>query len=152
MTELITLLVAEDDPADVLLLQRALRLAQVHARIEFVPDGVEAVRFLSAGVGRDAAEACPPPSLLLLDLKMPRMDGLELLRWLRTHPVLRPPLVVVFSSSNRQQDIDQVARLGADHYLVKPSDPADLVRIVKRLEQYCLESPAAAGAGWCERS
>lgn len=137
--KLLTMLVAEDDPADAFLLERAFRKAAAHTQVSFVRDGVEAVHLLE-NCGEKLA-------LILLDLKMPRMDGFEVLMWLAAHPELRPGLVVIFSSSNHLQDMNRAAALGADHYLVKPSDSSELLQIVQRLEQYCFDSREDAHVG-----
>lgn len=129
------ILVAEDDPAERFLLRRAIEKAGFDLPVDFVPDGIDVLRYLQN----------PPrgslPSLLLLDLKMPELDGFEVLEWLQHHPELRPPYVVVFSSSPSSSDITRASRLGVDHYLVKPSDPVELLGTVKRLEPYWVDLP-----------
>jgi CheY-like chemotaxis protein len=81
----------------------------------------------------------PLPNLLLLDLKLPRVTGFEVLEWLRSHPDLRHMLVVVFSSSDQPEDINRAYALGANSYVVKPLDPDELVRVVERLQNYWLK-------------
>lgn len=135
--KLLTMLVAEDDAADAFLLERAFRKAATRTQVSVVRDGAEAVRFM---------ESCGERlSLILLDLKMPRMDGFGVLSWLRDHAELRPALVVIFSSSNHREDMQRAAALGADHYLVKPAESEELQQIVRRLERYCCEVRENAG-------
>jgi CheY-like chemotaxis protein len=133
--ETATILIAEDDPSQQLLLRRAFRKAGFDLQTHFVSDGIEVLRYL------ERASHHSLPSLLLLDLKMPELDGFEVLEWLQLRPDLRPPYVVVFSSSPNSSDITRCSRLGVDHYLVKPSDAAELVATVKRLEPYWAEAP-----------
>lgn len=125
-----SVLVAEDDLAEQLLLRRAIQKAGFRLQVEFVSDGWALLDFL---------QQRPPgylPSLLLLDLKMPGLDGFEVLEWLQDHPELRPAYVVVLSSSPHATDIARACRLGVDHYLVKPGEVSELVATVKRLEPY----------------
>lgn len=134
------MLVAEDDACERTLLRRAFQRAGLPVRAEFVNDGDEVIHFLAQS---------PPgqlPALLLLDLKMPKVDGFEVLEWLHGRPELRPAHIVVFSSSPNSSDIARASRLGVDHYLVKPLDPAELIPMVKRLEPYLAEEFRAAAA------
>lgn len=128
-------LVADDEVADVALLQRAVAKARTCVRFDFVHDGVETLNYL---------QSCPPsslPEVLLLDLKMPRMNGFEVLQCLRRWPHLRPATVGVLSSAGDWEAIHRASELGVDHYFVKPSSPDDLIAMVKQLEQYCPEPP-----------
>lgn len=133
-TETATILIAEDNPSEQLLLRRAFRKAGFDLQTHFVSDGIEVLRYL------ERASRHGLPLLLLLDLKMPELDGFEVLEWLQLRPDLRPPSVVVFSSSPHSCDITRCSRLGVDHYLVKPSDATELVAMVKRLEPYWAEA------------
>jgi len=138
MAPTLKILVVEDDADDALLLQRALGRSSFAMPVQFVRDGQEAVDYLE---GRDPfmdRRRHPLPSLILLDLKMPRMDGFEVLEWLRQQPVLGRLLVVVLSASPREEDINRAYALGANSYLVKPNDSAQLNELVMRLEKYWL--------------
>ncbi len=121
------LLVAEDDLSDQLLLRRAIEKAQLDVEPEFVRDGFEAVEALGQGLH---------PALLLLDLKMPRMDGFQVLEWLQQHPESRPDHIVVLTSCWAGSDLNRSSRLGVEHYLVKQADPTELAATIKRLEPY----------------
>ncbi len=127
------LLVAEDDPLDEMLLRRAIQRAGLEVEPEFVHDGLEAVRYL------ERHDRSTLPALMLLDLKMPRMDGFGVLEWLQQHPNSRPEHVVVLSSCYGESDLNRSRRLGVDHYVVKPGDPQELAATVKRLEGYCAQ-------------
>lgn len=129
------ILVAEDDASDVLLLKRAFaqtRMAPVH----YASDGEEVLAYLAGKPPFENPVRYPLPHLLLLDLKLPRMDGFEVLRCIRGQLNLRHLLVVVFSGSNLQTDIDKAYEYGANSYVVKPHGPRDLVAVVQRLETY----------------
>ena len=112
------ILLVEDDPDDVLLVKLALDMTSATIALRVVNDGDAAVAYLR-GIGRDGAHS-PLPRLILLDLKLPRRSGHEVLEWLRGQPGLRRVPVIVLSSSARQQDIDRAYDLGVNSYLVKP--------------------------------
>jgi CheY-like chemotaxis protein len=139
MTAAHTILLVEDDPNDILLTQRAFRKANLtNASLQVVTDGDTAVAYLS-GVGEYAdRDHYPLPVVVLLDLKLPRRSGHEILRWLRQQPELKRLLVVVLTSSNQRSDVDQAYDLGANSYLVKPIGLAALVQVVQALNLYWL--------------
>lgn len=131
-----TILLAEDSPADVLLIQRAVRKASVADPIEVVGDGDQAVAYL-AGEGAFADRArFPLPGLLLLDLKLPRRSGFEVLAWLRAQPGLRRLPVVVLTSSRLSADVNQAYDLGANGYLVKPVSLAEFTSMLGRVHAF----------------
>src|SRR5215475_14358650 len=119
-------LVAEDDPADVFLLERAFSRAGVAASLHFVRDGQEAIDYLGGEHRYDNREEFPLPHLMLLDLKMPRLGGFDVLGWLRGQPGLKRLLVTVLTSSSQPEDINRSYDLGANSYLVKPQTPEGL--------------------------
>lgn len=112
-------------------MRRAIAQASLDVEPEFVDDGLKAIRYLESHEQRHA------PALLLLDLKMPLMDGFEVLEWLQQHPAARPDHVVVLSSCCGQNELTRSMRLGVDHYVVKPGDPTEFAATVKRLGDYC---------------
>lgn len=133
------ILLAEDDPNDVLLIQRAFQKAGLKNALKVVRDGEQALDYL-AGRGTYAdRERYPFPYLLLLDLKMPGTDGFEVLHWLRGEPEMRRLLVVVLTSSNLQADVDRAYELGANSYLVKPLEFDEMVNLIQRFEAYWTE-------------
>jgi len=145
-----TILLAEDDPNDVILFQRALERASLNAgSLTVVRDGEEAISYLS-GQGSFADRGrYPLPTLLLLDLKMPRKSGLEVLSWLRKQPLLRYLIVVFLTSSNSSEDIRLAYEAGVNSYLVKPVEFTEMVDMVRNLHRYWLEfneSLPASGA------
>ncbi len=132
-------LVAEDDPSDVFFLKRAFQMAGVPASLQFVRDGQEAIDYLD-GENRFAdRNTYPLPDLMLLDLKMPRLDGFDVLNWLRQQPGLKRLLVTVLTSSDHPQDINRAYDLGANSYLLKPHNAEHLSELVKQVERYWLE-------------
>ncbi len=133
-----TVLLVEDDPNDVILIRRAFEKARILNPFKVVHNGEEAVSYLR-GEGRfsDRGEY-PLPILIILDLKMPRMSGLEFLQWLSEEPALKRIIVVVLTSSNEAPDINLAYELGANSYLVKPVQFDDLMRIVRELHLYWL--------------
>jgi CheY-like chemotaxis protein len=133
-----TILLVEDDPNDVFLLQRAFRKAGFEHPVQAVGDGEEAVAYLTgAGSYADRAQF-PLPLLVLLDLKLPRKSGLEVLAWLREQPALRRLPVVVLTSSREPADVNRAYDLGANSYLVKPLGFEALLDMVKSLNFYWL--------------
>lgn len=128
-------LYVEDDDDDVFFMRRAFEKAGVRHPIVLVPDGQEAIHYLSgAGKYADRAEY-PTPCLVLLDLKLPRKTGLEVLRWIRQKPAFQNLIVAVMTSSNNILDIDQAYGLGANAYSVKPTTQEKLVDMVKNLKE-----------------
>ncbi|KAB8317634.1 response regulator [Tolypothrix campylonemoides VB511288] len=137
MTAPHTILLVEDDPNDILLTQRAFRKANLtNAVLQIVTDGDTAVAYLS-GVGEYAdRDRYPLPVVVLLDLKLPRRSGHEILAWLRQQPELKRLLVVILTSSNHRSDINQAYDLGANSYLLKPVGLTALVEVVQALNLY----------------
>jgi len=139
------ILLAEDNETDALLLKRAFEKAEVDTELTVVRDGQEAVFYLRGENEFADRQEHPFPVLLLLDLKMPLMDGFDVLSWLKGQPGLKRLLVVVLTSSNLQADIDRAYDLGANSYLVKPTGFENLIDLTKRLEAYWLEANQTPG-------
>ena len=122
-----TILLAEDDQNDVFFMQRAFSQARLLNPLKVVRDGEETIHYLQGeGVYADRVQY-PFPVLLLLDLRMPRRNGFEVLEWLRQQPGLKRLTVVVLTSSKEGPDINRSYDLGANSYLIKPPD-ADTLR------------------------
>jgi len=132
------ILVVEDDENDVMLLQRAFRRAEIANPLQIVRHGDDAVAYLE-GTGQFAdRERYPFPVFMLLDLKLPRRTGLEVLKWVKERSGLRQIPIVVLTSSKNDEDIDRAYELGANSYLVKPVSFETLTEMVKSLELYWL--------------
>lgn len=133
-----TILLVEDDANDVTLIRRAFERAKLANPVQVVNDGEQAVAYL-AGEGEYADRArYPLPVLILLDLKMPRKSGHEVLEWLKQQPGLKRVPVVVLTSSTETPDVNRAYDLGANSYLVKPVAFDDLLGMVKTLGVYWL--------------
>ena len=134
--ESMPILLVEDDYNDVLLIQRAFRKANIKPSVSNVSDGDEVLLYLQ-GEGKYADRSqYPVPLLILLDLKLPRRSGLEVLAWIRQQPELRRLLVIVLTSSQEDSDLTQAYDLGANSYLVKPIDFQEFVRLVELIDDY----------------
>ena len=130
------ILLVEDSQFDVELLRHAFRKAGLNRPMQVVRDGVDAMSYL-LGVGEYIDRGkFPPPNILIIDLNMPRFNGLELLTWLRTQPDLAHLLVVVLTGTGRQQDIDVAYRMGAKSYLVKPTGADEFQSLINSFFEY----------------
>jgi len=149
-----TILVAEDSEDEFFLLNRHFKSAsaQPEAELRRAHDGEEAIHYLQ-GRGEFAdREAYPIPTVLLLDVKMPRKNGFEVLAWVRAHEQLGNLVVVMLSSSDDPRDVDQAYRLGANSYLAKASLDRQ-PNAVNTLKQYWLrlnELPSVSRPLCCE--
>ena len=130
------ILLAEDREDDVLLICRAFERADRDHRIQVVHDGDQAVAYLAGQAEYADRIRYPFPDLLLLDLKMPRLDGFEVLKWIRQHPVLSPLRVIVLTSSDQIRDVNLAYQLGANAFLVKPVEFEGFVQLVQMLEYW----------------
>lgn len=130
------ILMAEDDPDDRLLVQEALAECKLDGAIRFVADGEELMDYLLRQGKYLTPEAAPRPTFILLDLNMPRKDGLQALREIRAHPDLRRLPVVVFTTSKAEGDVEKLYDLGANSFVIKPVAFDALVKIVGALAQY----------------
>ncbi len=133
------ILLVEDDPGDVALILDALTQGGVDSGVRVVRDGAEALDFLfrrGARAGRPPDES---PRLVLLDLKLPKVSGLEVLRQVKSDPGSRSIPVVVLTSSRIPQDIANAYGLGANSYVVKPTDSEEFEAAVQQVASYWLE-------------
>jgi CheY-like chemotaxis protein len=127
------ILLVEDDPDDVRLFWRAIDKAGLTNRLRVVRDGDEAIAYLSGTGAYADRNRCPLPALVLLDLKLPRKSGYEVLEWVRQRSELASVMVVALTSSENPADIQRVYDLGVHSYLVKPSRPEEMAELVKAL-------------------
>lgn len=131
-------LLVEDNPDDVVLIRRAFHKAKVLNPLHVVTSGEEAIEYLG-GTGRYAVRAeYPLPNLVLLDIKMPRVDGFEVLKWIRGQTGLRGMRVVMLTSSDEMRDVNAAYQLGANSFLVKPVDFERFVEITQAISGYWL--------------
>ena len=134
-----TILLVEDDENDVFFMKRAMKAAHILNQLQVVTDGRKAIRYLEGAGEYNDRERFPLPNLVLLDLKLPYVMGLEVLKWIREQPELKGIIVVVFSSSKMAEDIHAAYLLGANSYLVKPSEPQALTEKVKVIKDYWID-------------
>lgn len=137
------ILVAEDEESDAWLLEHAFARAGLHHRLVVLHDGQEAVAYLGGAGPYTDRKLHPLPSLMLLDLKMPRMNGFDVLAWMRKHPDLQALPVVVLSSSSLESDVAQARQMGARDYVVKPHEFSRLVELVRDINQRWLAGAVA---------
>jgi CheY-like chemotaxis protein len=134
-----TILLVEDDENDVFFFKRATRLAGMINPLHVAQDGREAIDYMKGtGAYADRSEF-PLPCLVLLDLKLPHVMGLDVLKWIRAQPEFQTVIVIVFTSSKLAPDIDTAYRLGANSYVVKPSTPGKLQEMLVVIKQYWLD-------------
>ncbi|MFN6570432.1 response regulator [Dendronalium sp. ChiSLP03b] len=130
------ILLAEDDSNQVLLIRRALRKANLTKPLQVVSNGEAAISYLCGEGDYANRESYPMPTLVLLDLKMPRKSGFEVLEWLKQQPELRRLPVVVLTTSQEINDIHKAYDLGVNSYLVKPIAFSDLTAMLTLLDAY----------------
>jgi len=131
----ILVLAAEDSPDDYLLIEQGFDKIERIRLVGRVLDGAEAIAYLKGDGQYADRQKFPFPDLLLLDLKMPGVDGFEVLRWLQTQSFPKL-LVIVLSGSERREDMTEALQLGAHSYQTKQIDLAQQVRMLKVVEQY----------------
>ena len=145
----ITILIAEDDPDDRVFIKEGFEASRVINELRFVEDGMELMDYLlhlgEYGNGKEA----PRPGLILLDLNMPRMDGREALKEIKSNPYLRGIPVIVLTSSSAEEDILRSHNEGASAYITKPVTFEKISRFIRTLNNYGLtivQSPTEAQA------
>jgi two-component system response regulator len=143
------ILLVEDNPGDVELTLRAFRESNIANGVVVVRDGVEALDYLFATGQYAMREDAPLPQVVLLDLELPRIDGLQVLQRLRANPKTRLLPIVILTSSVEQRDLVSGYRFGANSYIRKPVDFQEFVEAVRQLGLYwmLLNQPPPAPAG-----
>ena len=134
-----SILLADDEDNDALLIKRAFKKAGINALIHRVKDGEDALSYLQGeGIYHDRT-VYPFPDMVLLDLKMPRRSGFEVLKWIRAHEHFKRLVVIVLTSSQQSFDINQAYDLGANSYLVKPLNFEELMHLSTLLHKFWLQ-------------
>lgn len=136
--QLVEILLVEDNPDDVELAQHALKKHNLANQVYVVRDGAEALAFIFGDEDSPNSELKRRPRLILLDLKLPKVDGLEVLKRLKGDRRSRMIPVVVLTSSNQEPDLERAYELGANSYIVKPVDFEQFVEAVQQLGFYWL--------------
>jgi CheY-like chemotaxis protein len=144
-----TIMLVEDDPADARLIQRAFTKAGLLAALIRLTNGDDAVAYLDGRAPYENRAAHPLPSLLILDIKLPRRTGLEVLKWLRErNDGLRRLPTIMLTSSKHATDVDRAYDYGANSYLAKPETSEALLEIAQTIKKYWLmlnENPTLSG-------
>jgi CheY-like chemotaxis protein len=132
-----TILLVEDDLNDIFLVKRAFKMAEIHNPLQVVTDGQEAINYLCGNEKYSDREKFPLPRLMVMDIKMPRRTGFEVLEWVKgnSKPLRRIPIVIV-SSSNNPDDINRAYELGANAYMVKPMDFRQVEHLFHSITHY----------------
>jgi CheY-like chemotaxis protein len=130
------ILLVDDNPHDVVLIRLAFRKVGIIDTIHLVKDGVDAMHYINGDEKYADRRTYPPPTLVLLDLKMPGANGFEVLKWIRSHEAFENLVVVVMSGSRDDADIQRAYELGANSYLIKPTKFEDLVKMMESLKDY----------------
>ncbi|UCD72326.1 MAG: response regulator [Syntrophobacterales bacterium] len=141
----INILLVEDNEAHIELIVRGLRKGNQAQQIHVVRDGQEAVDYLFNKGRYGDKERFPPPGLVILDLKLHKMDGIEVLKRVRRGRGMRKVPVVIFSSSGYTRDIEASYRNGADKYIVKPIDPGEFQQRLRDIQSYLTENNTIPG-------
>lgn len=133
------ILLVEDDPGDQELIRRASAVAGLRAELRAVADGEEALEYLMRR-GRHAPPCdAPPPDLVLLDLNMPRLDGREVLRQMRSNPQLQCVPVVILTTSDQLADVTECYEIGCNSFIAKPAGLSEFVECLRQLSAYWFE-------------
>jgi len=136
MDEPFPILIAEDDENDAIILERALHKVGFQNPVHFCQDGVDVLNYLRAEDKYWDRTAFPFPRVLITDLKMPKMGGLEVLKWLHQHPECNVIPKIVFTASKQTRDIQEAYKWGANSYIVKPGGYEALTHVLKLTFDY----------------
>jgi CheY-like chemotaxis protein len=135
--KLFSVLLVEDDENDVVLVMHTFKKAQILNPLQVVTDGAEAVEYLKGDGKYEDREQWPLPELIVMDIKMPRLSGFEVLEWVKGNggPLRRIPIVIV-SGSDNPDDINRAYELGANAYMVKPMDSRGVEHLFQSITHY----------------
>lgn len=140
MPEHAVILLAEDEEDYVLLIRQAFIKADIPNPLHVLWNGQEVIAYLKGEGKYSNRDEYPLPDLLLLDLKMPRVNGFEVLKWLRAQPGLATLRVLVLTSSDQIRDVNEAYRLGANSFMVKPNDFEDTVQLSRLILDFWLKT------------
>ncbi|MEI7750925.1 MAG: response regulator [Candidatus Omnitrophota bacterium] len=132
------MLFAEDDPSDVEFILRSLKKHDLASRVHAIADGAEALDFIFCSGAYSGRDIKSLPKVILLDLKLPKVNGIEVLRRIKADERTRSIPVVIMSSSHQKNEMSECYRLGANSYVVKPIDFEDFSEMIKRIGFYWL--------------
>jgi len=133
MNEKRTILLVDDSEGNLLLVRAAFQMAKCHNPLQEVHNGEEAIAYLKGEGPYGARKKFPLPTVMLLDLNMPKKNGYEVLAWVRAQPVLKRLAVIILTASTRIEDVERAFDLGATSFLVKPLSLAELTAMLRCL-------------------
>jgi len=131
-----TLLIVEDNEDDIFFMERIFKQMGARCDLRFVRDGAEAVEYLSGKGQFEDRVKNPLPTIILMDLKMPRMNGFEVLEWMQKQPEIKLIPTIVVTSSTMQEDVTRAYRSGANAVMNKPVDKDSLLQMLKTFHLY----------------
>ena len=134
--EEVEILLVEDNPKDAEMTQRALRKNNLGNKVHWVKDGAEALDYVFCRGDYGGRSVARAPRLILLDIKMPKVDGIEVLRQIKADEKMRTVPVVVMTSSNEERDVVDSYRLGVNSYIVKPIEFPAFLEVVAKIGLY----------------
>jgi two-component system response regulator len=138
----------EDSEDDRLFLRRAFDQAGIQNTVHTVEDGQQAIDYLSSTGAYSDRKQFALPCMVILDLKMPKMHGLDVLKWIRAHEEFKPIIVIILSSSPLRNDVDTAYKTGSNSFIVKPLTGEQMKNIARLIKEYWLETnefPSLAG-------
>lgn len=130
------ILLVDDSEDDLLLMRHAFKAAAFNAPLQFVHNGEEAIAYLKGEGAYSDRSKFPLPVVMLLDVKMPRMNGFDVLTWVRAQPVLKRLSIIILTASLRIEDVERAFDLGANSFLVKPGKMNELITMMLRLRDW----------------
>ena len=136
MTDKQTILLIEDSESDRMLIQAAVLKAHFKSSLHVVYDGEEAIAYLKGEGDYSDRSKCPVPVVVLLDLNLPKVDGFQVLAWVRSQPRLKRIPVIILSGASRSEDVERAFDLGATGFLVKPTGVGELQILTGRLRDW----------------
>ena len=125
-----TILLVDDSEDDTVLMKHACQAAQFKPSVQTVSNGAEAIAYLKGEGSYADRGKFPLPTVMLLDLNMPKVSGFDVLTWVRMQPGLKRLSIIVFSASSRPEDVERTFDLGVNSYLVKPGSVAELIALM----------------------
>ena len=131
-----TILLVDDSENDLFLMHLAFKKASCSAPLQEVRNGEEAIAYLSGDGLYADRNKFPLPTMMILDLNMPKKDGFDVLVWVRAQPILKRLAIIILTASTRAADVDQAFDLGATSFLVKPSNLESLVGMVRCMDSW----------------
>lgn len=134
------ILYVEDNEDDQFFLKQAFAAAEIENTVHVVGDGQTAIDYLSSQGAFTEPQKYPTPCLVILDLKLPKLHGLDVLRWIRAHKEFKSVVVVILSSSPLRDDVDIAYDIGVNSFVVKPLTADQMTRIARLIKEYWLET------------